>query len=431
MDGIFLIFPPLLTFTLLSDFVFPITILLILLFILLFFSIASFDKADWKSFLRVSLYSTSNKFFLTNFRSYINALSCISILAVDFSIFPVRFHKSELFGVGLMDIGVGSYIGMSALVSPCVLRPVEFRGRPISQRLVETLWSCSLILLVGVGRLMLLWLFSYHQPVTEYGVHWNFFLTIAVVRLVAFCVTSLVPSRLYPTLFIWTLPIILLYQWDLNHGLILYIQNGRFGPCDNCSDTRDGFINANREGILSSIGFSWIYLASISVGYLIHYGFSNSFQAVKKLGLLSILALLLWVATWLSQEFVQPISRCAANLSYCLWTLATQLSFLAIFLLVDLLTAFLLHSPLLRKQLSTKNADISKILNKLQPLVLRAINRFQLLYFLSSNLLTGLVNVLIRDEPVWKSVAFLILSIYQLVLIAAAVSMENRYYTET
>jgi hypothetical protein len=39
-----------------------------------------------------------------------------------------------------------------------------------------------LILLgIGAGRTLIVWLFDYHQTVTEYGVHWNFFITMAFV----------------------------------------------------------------------------------------------------------------------------------------------------------------------------------------------------------------------------------------------------------
>ena len=429
IDGIVLIFPSLISFTLLSEFVSEVIIIGIVAIVILFTITNSYNPQSFKTFVNLPLYSGSKKQFLTNFRSSVNTLACITILAVDFSIFPIRFQKSELLGVGLMDIGVGSYIGISALVSRCVTRPAEYVKISFCHRLVSTLGSCSLISLIGVGRMTLLYVFSYHQPVREYGVHWNFFLTIAVVRLVAFAVMSLSPHSILHLMFLWSLPMLLVYQWALNNGLTHYLQYGRFEQCSNCSDLREGFFNSNREGILSTIGFSWIYLASLSIGLFLQYNMSSVYQAVNKLSQLTLIAIILWVATCFSQVYIQPISRCAANLAYCLWTIAMQLSFLAIFLLVDLITAFLLNSKKQQQVLYRNDQEIRKncenMLNKmLQSSLLEAVNSYQLYYFLMANILTGLVNVVIGDQPVWKSIAFLILAGYQLILIIFVISLK-------
>ena len=428
IDGVILVFPSLITFTLLSEFVYEIVILGIIAIVLLVTIRRSYMQSKYEIFMNLPLYPTSRKPFLTNFRSSVNILACISILAVDFSIFPPRFHKSELLGVGLMDIGVGSYIGISALVSRCVTKPADYVKISFWQQLISTLSSCSLISLIGLGRIALLYLFSYHQPVTEYGVHWNFFLTIAVVRLIAFGVTSLSPHSLLPLMFLLSLPMLLIYQWALNHGLTHYIQYGQFEHCSNCSDNREGFFSSNREGILSTIGFSWIFLASLSVGLFLQHNMSSVHKVLKKLLQLTLLAIILWTATWLSQEYIQPISRRAANLAYCLWTIAMQLSFLAIFLIVDLTTAFISHVQQEHHMLygsGKRNRENKLDILHLQPSLLETVNRYQLYYFLVANVLTGLVNVVIKDQPVWKSIAFLIISGYQLILIIFVISLKN------
>lgn len=48
--------------------------------------------------------------FLSVARCYNIILSCIAILAVDFTVFPRRFAKTETFGQGLMDTGMNTLL---------------------------------------------------------------------------------------------------------------------------------------------------------------------------------------------------------------------------------------------------------------------------------------------------------------------------------
>lgn len=67
--------------------------------------------------------TVSQRPFLTNMRSLVNIGTSLVILAVDFPIFPRRFAKTETFGIGFMDNGVGCFVVSNALVCP------EARGK--------------------------------------------------------------------------------------------------------------------------------------------------------------------------------------------------------------------------------------------------------------------------------------------------------------
>jgi phosphatidylinositol glycan class W len=56
--------------------------------------------------------------FINYTRSFVNCSTAIVILGVDFVVFPRRFAKTETFGTGYMDIGVGCFVIINALVCP-------------------------------------------------------------------------------------------------------------------------------------------------------------------------------------------------------------------------------------------------------------------------------------------------------------------------
>ena len=122
--------------------------------------------------------------FITLFRTYITLFTAIAILAVDFAIFPRRLAKAETYGSGLMDIGVGAFMmahGVTAPESRCQSNK-RLSPRSYVKLLLTTLRGILPLLVIGILRLMVVKSTDYQEHVTEYGVHWNFFFTIAFVR---------------------------------------------------------------------------------------------------------------------------------------------------------------------------------------------------------------------------------------------------------
>lgn len=127
--------------------------------------------------------------FLSALRTFVTLCSVVAILAVDFAAFPRRLAKVETYGVGLMDVGVGLFVHAHGVTSP------EARGgggggelqRKFSLaaylRLVgKTTRGVLPLMVLGVLRLLAVKSSGYQEHVSEYGIHWNFFFTIAAVR---------------------------------------------------------------------------------------------------------------------------------------------------------------------------------------------------------------------------------------------------------
>ena len=121
--------------------------------------------------------------FLTVLRTGVNIYTSICILAVDFHVFPRRYGKVESYGTGLMDIGVGMFIINHGMVAKeTCLENVSISGY------LRSLYRCIVsprvwvFIALGLMRLLLVRSTDYQQHVSEYGVHWNFFFTIAAVK---------------------------------------------------------------------------------------------------------------------------------------------------------------------------------------------------------------------------------------------------------
>lgn len=132
---------------------------------------------NWPEFVFQSRPVPAKSPLITNLYANIIMSVCICILAVDFQIFPQRFAKSRLYGYSLMDIGVSAFIALNALMS-AEARKV---ANP-SSHLRKAIAGSSGLLLLGFFRVCLVYLTRYDQDISEYGMHWNFFFTLAFTK---------------------------------------------------------------------------------------------------------------------------------------------------------------------------------------------------------------------------------------------------------
>ena len=189
-EFITIILPGLLTFTVLSDYI--TTVLFIqLTTVILFITPVVYRisvKQNTAQVLNQILslpYPSSKIPFLSTSRSFLLIFTAIAILAVDFHIFPRRFAKTETFGTGLMDVGVGCFIVSHGTVSKEARCPSDYSSLPSLKQYGMSVYKCMKkiipYVIIGLLRLATVKATDYQLHVSEYGVHWNFFFTIAVV----------------------------------------------------------------------------------------------------------------------------------------------------------------------------------------------------------------------------------------------------------
>ncbi|XP_062473083.1 phosphatidylinositol-glycan biosynthesis class W protein [Pezoporus occidentalis] len=337
---------------------------------------------------------------ITVFRVYINILTSISILAVDFPQYPRRYAKTETYGTGIMDFGVGAFVFGNALVCPEVRQKSSVPQPKFSSvaRQFSSIWP---LIFLGVGRLLSVKSIDYHEHTSEYGVHWNFFFTLAFVRLAASLLLSVFPKY---NSWIVAVNLAVLYQLILNTtSLKMFILHG-----SNGRDTRVGFLNANREGLLSLFGYLAIYMASVQVGLWLLKRRSSVRGWAEAVCLLLLTVLVLFLFLHVSQVYVEPVSRRMANLSYCIWVVAHCLMFFICLVVTDLALVFtkllvrgssvpccwdVVQAPSTSKKHELEAVPVRR--EGKHMCLISAINKNQLLFFLLANIMTGAVNILI------------------------------------
>lgn len=464
IEFVLIVVPSILCFTILSEYVSNVCILMI---VLSFINIMLMRIKVHALTNRVLMPARGKRPFITNFRALSNIITVICILAVDFRIFPRKFAKTEVFGYSLMDTGVGIYILANALVSP---ETRDFGSEPklsffntLFRNLEGPLKNVSPLLLLGFGRFVFIEIVGYQKHLTEYGVHWNFFITLAFVKLLTRTITSTISSRYSLLSGIW---ILAMHEYILNNnGLKEWVLS---------NEPRDNFITANREGLMSIPGYVGLYLVGIAIGRLIHSTYLNlnssptsyprknihikifgydldmsyneSMVLCIKLSLISTQA----CAVTLFCDKYFKVSRRLANAGYCAWILTLSTMILTLLLLIEVVTDILIYATSDYKIVDNKNDKViekmvevkqkrqkagfktrrenkqdmkqeslqdvsvnSQIKRTLE--ICEAVNYNGLVFFLLSNMLTGVINLHISTLYTGKTEALQILIAYMAV----------------
>ncbi|KDQ32594.1 hypothetical protein PLEOSDRAFT_1073093 [Pleurotus ostreatus PC15] len=391
---------------------------------------------------------------VTTYRAHMMLMTILAILAVDFPVFPRKLAKCETFGVSLMDIGVGSFVFSQGIVSAIpILKDPTYLTLPMWKKLPVVIRKTSPIILLGVIRVILVKGVEYPEHETEYGAHWNFFITLALLPILQVLLHPLI-LRL-PVSLIGIL-VGIAHQFSLSwFGLENYVLHV----------PRTSIISANKEGIASLIGYLAIQLLGLSTGTIVLPPSPNHFrrqqqalsdrsskrrdstaspsitqrQNDKTATVLFSYGVLWWSFLGITKLLAvgTNVSRRMANLQYVLWVAAYNTSFILGYILLDLYffpspLSKSVYSPTSKLKVSVQspafpasNASQARQLGNPPPL-LEAINRNGLALFLLANVATGLINMSVQTMYMSDLWAFCILVTYSFGISLIAWALRSR-----
>ncbi|KAJ6485686.1 GWT1-domain-containing protein [Mycena sanguinolenta] len=363
---------------------------------------------------------------VTTYRAHMMLMTILGILAVDFPVFPRELAKCESYGVSLMDLGVGSFVFSNGLVSAIpLLKDPAHLSAPLLPKVSAVLRKTIPIIALGVVRVLLVKGTDYPEHETEYGVHWNFFISLAILPVLQTLLHPLI--RAVPAS-VLGVGVGTLHQLALSvFGLKDYV---RTAP-------RVNLISANKEGLASLAGYLSIHLLGLSIGTLVLPPSPNYFRRLRTgrstvvdLGTprqndkgaieLASYAIMWWTLLGLVSllRIDEGVSRQTANLAYALWIVAFNTSFILGYLVLDM---FFYPAAAVSKKFKPPPTHIlATTFAARAPPLLEAINKNALPLFLLANILTGVVNLSIQTMYASAAVSMSVLSLYSLVVCGLA-----------
>ncbi|WPH05067.1 hypothetical protein R9X50_00796600 [Acrodontium crateriforme] len=401
--------------------------------------------------------------FITTYRGAMMIITCASILAVDFPVFPRRFAKTESFGTSLMDLGVGSFVFAAGIVAARQqLKEQHTKIRSFSSRMISAMRHSLPLFALGVARLISVKNLDYYEHVSEYGVHWNFFFTLALLPPVI--------AIIQPVL-----------RYTFSYGILAFAIGIVYELCLYCvkdlkiyiilSERKEGdWLSQNREGVFSFVGYLAIFIAGMGIGMGIMPRDPEEIDPrIKKAKkedeldedadwLASVIGdekqqeeaekatqallepppmkpevpnwawgyLLFWTglwtvfAVWALWQYGPglTVSRRMANLGYIVWVCAFNTSQLLMFCGIERIMFPNLYKA---KDNKTERQRIQDATSK----VLQAFNRNGLAIFLLANLLTGLINMTVPTLHMTDVQSMAILLGYMATLCGFALALDH------
>lgn len=357
--------------------------------------------------------SLSSSSSITIYRSAMLYLTFVAILAVDFHVFPRRFVKTEETGYSLMDIGAASFVIAKGLVSRRAKRRSATDGMSGSKLKSLSSLGKRIFPLVFMGSLRLLTHkeLEYQEHVSEYGVHWNFFYTLAFLSLMEYFISTF--SSGPPSVY---LPVVLqagyqlaLTVFGVQEWVLLAPRSCRDFSGFERSRICDLFV-ANREGLLGCVGYTALYLFSEWIGYQYLWR-SNESTGTSELSPYHRLLIpaVMCFGTWqILEHFMGVIvSRRTTNATFAMWVLLLNLLQLSAIQFVE------------QSWHSIQKSEFT------DPFVLSAVNRQGLVIFIVANLMTGIVNLTINTLEASDTMAFAILVLYVSTIGIVAVLLDG------
>ncbi|SGZ48778.1 CIC11C00000000128 [Sungouiella intermedia] len=370
------------------------------------------SKKPSKSQKQVLTELLPKKSFITVYRAQMMIITNLAILAVDFHSFPRRFAKVETWGTSLMDMGVGLFVFAMGLANSRSVIKKKFAGTKDSQSYLQLIRQNTIkalpVLALGLIRLVSVKSLEYQEHESEYGIHWNFFMTLGLLPIV---LGILDPILNYVPRFFVALAIGVIYEAVLQStSLTKFILDP--------SNRRENLLTMNKEGIFSFIGYLSIFIFGQSFGSFVltlrktPNNLLGTYSGVKPHKWLTVSPTRgLVISTVVSFSiffFVKEsratgsVSRRIANLPYVMWTVSYNSAFLLGYDLIEQMVGPILSS------------------------ILDGINNNGLALFLVANLSTGLVNLSINTLKVNSGMSYVILIAYALTWTALAIWLDKK-----